>query len=44
MSKESKALDLLLRVINTPDVMFVVDGEDSQLASEVEAFLEEIEE
>lgn len=34
--------DMLIRLYNVPDLMFVVAGEDSALAAEFEALIEEI--
>ena len=34
--------DLLIRIYNVPDLMFVVSGENSELAAEFEALIEEI--
>lgn len=35
-----KAVELLRRIHDCPDVMFTIDSEDSELAAEIEAVLD----
>jgi len=42
MSEVERLEDLLIRLYNVPDLMFVVAGEDSALAAEFQALIEEI--
>jgi len=39
--KHDALLNLLLRIYECPDVMYVIDSEDSALAKEIEEIIEE---